>query len=171
NDRLLLRAGIPGREHQWRGQIVSPAAQKNVTPFFPHRRLRALQRGEWFLQRARIRVVAARRNEIRLRAGTARGKQHRRRAKGKEARLHHREPFAKSGRNSAACGSGISSGSVMPDLNPRFFPATISYSRHRSFTVAWGRVAYALSQYAFVAAKDERRIELNGPQFNPLGIG
>ncbi len=55
-------------EHERRRQIIGSAAQKNVAAFLPFRLLRALQRGEGFFQRAGIRVVARRRNEIRLRA-------------------------------------------------------------------------------------------------------
>ena len=75
NHRRVFRAGIFRGEHERLGQIVSSAAQKNVAVFLAHRLLRALQRGERFFQRAGIRVVARRRNEIRLRAANARGKQ------------------------------------------------------------------------------------------------
>ena len=74
NHRRVLRAGILRGEHERRGQIVGAAAQKNVAVFLARRLLRALQRGERFFQRAGIRVVARRRNEIRLRGANTRGK-------------------------------------------------------------------------------------------------
>jgi hypothetical protein len=48
NHRRAPGAGIFRGKHERSGQIISAAAQKNVSVFLPRRLLHALQRGEWF---------------------------------------------------------------------------------------------------------------------------